>query len=111
MVNLRIIEVLPVLAALRIVPKERLHLVGRRESNQHSAWGVANKCPSVRYLSWPENGITGFHLETLGADFGNVFTFDDVEPFILIVVQMARGATLLATGMLHDKETAAAILG
>src|SRR5438093_582360 len=103
MVNLRIVEILTILPSLLIVPEERLHLIGRRERNQHSALSLANKCPSVRYLARSENGIAGFQLNTLGADFGDVIAFDDVEVFILIVVQMARWATLLATGVLHDK--------
>ena len=53
-VNLRIIEVLTVLKTLLIVPEKRLHLVGRRETDQKFARGVANKCPSVRYLARSE---------------------------------------------------------
>ena len=42
-------------------------------------------------------------------DLNDVFSFDGIEPRILIVVQMTGRAALLATRVLHDEEIAAAV--
>src|SRR5580704_3049677 len=49
-------------------------------------------------------------MEAVRADFQNVLSFDCVKPFIFVVVQVARRATLFVSGVLEEKEGAAAVL-
>jgi len=73
MVNLRIIEVLTFLRTLLIVPEERLDLVGRRESNQHSALSVANKCPDSRGKRMESPGFRRKRSEPISARYSSSF--------------------------------------
>ena len=63
----------------------------------------------MRHAPRTKNGITGLQLKTLRANLGNVVSFENIKPLILIVVQMAWWTALLVTLMLHDKESATAI--
>jgi len=42
-------------------------------------------------------------MKTLGADLGDVFTFENVEQLVFVVMQMTGRAAFLMTGMLDDK--------
>ncbi len=64
----------------------------------------------MRDFAWGENRIAGFQMEAVGADFQNVLSFDCVKPFIFVVVQVAWRAALLVSGVLEEKEGAAAVL-
>ena len=65
------------------------------------------------HLAGTENRVAGFEFHSSRTNFGNVLTFDNVEPLILIVVQMAWRATLLASSVpvLEEKERAGAVGG
>jgi hypothetical protein len=61
-------------------------------------------------LPRPKDGVSRFQTMPLSADLHQILTFNHIEPLVLIVVQMPRRAALLLVAMLHDEETALAIL-
>src|SRR5579863_2114283 len=109
-INFRIIRIITAVKALGVVAKESFHFIGGSESDQKFAGSLTGEGPGVRNFARCENGITGFQMEAVGADFQDVLSFDGVKPFIFVVVQVARRAALLVSGVLEEKESAAAVL-
>ena len=61
----RVIRIFTIAETLRIVPKERFHLVGGCERDEQSAGSIANNGPGVRHSPRCEKRIPGFQLETV----------------------------------------------
>src|SRR5215469_1912684 len=109
-VNSRVIEVLALLSWLFVIAEKSFHFASGCESNQQFPGTIANIRPRVGDFTRTEDGIAGFELEALGADLRDVFTFDNVEPLILVVMQMTRGAALLTAGVFDDEQRAATVI-
>ena len=109
-VDFRIIGVIAAVEVFGVVAKEGFHFVGGSEGDENFAGSVTGEGPGVRDFARGENGIAGFQMEAVGADFQDVLSFDCVKPFVFVVVQVARRAAFLVSGVLEEKECAAAVL-
>ena len=109
-VNFRIVGIIAAIEVLCIVSKESFHLVGGSEGDENFAGSVTGEGPGVRNFARRENRIAGFQMEAVRADFQDVLSFDGVKPFIFVVVQVARRAAFFVSGVLEEKESAAAVL-
>src|SRR5918997_5553598 len=67
--------------------------------------------PGVRYLPRREDRIPGPQLVAFLADLDYVFALDNVEPLVLLVVQVPRWPTLVESGYLGHGEAAVRVEG
>lgn len=109
-INFGVVGVFISFAKPFIFAKKGFHFVGRTESDQQPAKRVTDKGPGMWHLSRSEDRIARFQFNAGRADFGDVLALDDVEPLILIVVQMTRRPAFLASvvPVLEEKKGAAA---
>jgi len=65
----------------------------------------------VGHVSRREQRVTGVECETLVTHFHQELARDDVEPLVLVVVEMPRRATLRVESVLKHEEAVAALPG
>jgi hypothetical protein len=65
----------------------------------------------VRHLARSEHTIARSRLVALLADLDNICALEDVEPLLLLVVQVPRRPTLVQTGDLGNRESAVGVQG
>src|ERR1700730_7143431 len=73
--------------------EELLHLACGLVHINNLARLPAHAGPHVRNLAWYENGLTGTHAKSLITNVKFKLAINDVDPLILVVVQVARPAT------------------
>jgi hypothetical protein len=56
-------------------------------------------------LAWGQQRLTRVEEETLCSHLKLELAFEDIEPFILVVMQVASRATFRMEGVLKDEET------
>jgi hypothetical protein len=56
----------------------------------------------MRKVSWREDGASGLKRHTIVANFKEELSLDDIEPFILMRMNMTRRTALLAGSVLDD---------
>src|SRR5215204_7181064 len=91
--------------------EERLYLTRGLQGSDQSSGPLPDIGPDVRYLSRREDRISGPHLVALLADLDYVFTLDNVEPLVLLVVQVPRRPALVESGYLGNGEAAVRVEG
>jgi hypothetical protein len=74
-----------------------------------NASACPDRRPAVRHSTRPEGGIARPEPVPLPADLDHVVPGDDVEPFVLLVVRVARGPALCVMGDLQHEEHTAAV--
>jgi len=65
----------------------------------------------MRHLPRREYGISGAQLVALVADLDHIRALDDIEPLVLLVVQVPRWAALVDIDELTDGEAAVSVQG
>src|SRR5580658_2181790 len=89
--------------------EELLHLSCRRECNQHSPRLLADGRKSMRDIARAENRISGAQFLAAVADLEEHFALDNVEPFLLVEMQVQRRAAFHQVDVLDEEQTAARI--
>jgi hypothetical protein len=92
-------------------PKKRFHFAGGRKSDQDPAVFVADVRPDMGHLAWRKQRIARSQSIPLFSHLDYELTFNSVEPFILVIMQVSRRAALLSESVLDNEETAAVLLG
>lgn len=91
--------------------EELFHLSGGGIGDEEAAGGVAVEGEGVGDTAGAEDGVSGLEGVELAADFDEIFALQDVEPFVLVVVEVARWASLGGVVVLHGEEVVAAVFG
>ena len=58
----------------------------------------------MRQISWREDGTSRAKRHTIVTNFKEELSLDDIEPFILMRMNMTRRAALLAGSVLDDEQ-------
>jgi hypothetical protein len=90
--------------ALGYLSKECLHLSCRGIGDQHFPSIVPDKCPCMRQVSWREDGTSRSKRHTIVTNFKEELSLYDVEPFVLMRMNMTRRAALLAGSVLYYEQ-------
>src|SRR5919205_1468453 len=98
-------------AQLRKIFEELLYLARRLQGGDQPSRPLPDIGPGVRHLSRPEERIPWPQLVALLADLDRVLAFDDVEPLVLLVVQVPGRPALPQRGDLGDGESSARVQG
>src|SRR6185312_8943859 len=92
--------------------KEIFHLASRNEPHQHPSWLLTDIGPDMGHIPRREYGIAGAKREALVAYLDHqLVALNEVEPFFLLVVQMAHRPALRNIAMLDQKETGLSVFG
>src|SRR5579859_440967 len=85
----------------------------RGEGKQHPPGLLAEVSPHVRDVSWGQNRIARFQTQLRFADLQQHFvaTFDEVKPFLLLVVNVSRWSAADHIAVLHDEQSAVGLVG
>src|SRR5712692_5343897 len=94
---------------LRDLDEERFQATRRNSNERDPSRSVPHVGPAVRYPARPEGRIAGPKRESLPADLDDVLALDDVEPLVLVVMNVARGPTLGVVRDLTDHQRAVAV--
>src|SRR5437868_12919793 len=86
--------------------EETLNLGRWREGEYHASGLLTKVSPNVRDISRGQNRIAWFQLQLCFADLHQYFvaTFDEVEPFLLLVMHMSRWSSADHIAVLHNEE-------
>src|SRR5215217_6725660 len=98
-------------AQLRQFVKERLYLARGLQGADQSSGPLPDVRPHVRHLPRSEHGISRAQLVALLADVDDVLALDDVEPLVLLVVQVPTRPAFLDVDDLGDAEAAVSVQG
>src|SRR5215207_6285391 len=98
-------------AQLRKIFEELLYLAGGLQGNDQPSRLFPNVGPHVHYLARSEDTISRSQLVALLANLDHVFALDDVEPLVLLVVQVSRWPALVERGDLGNRATTARVQG
>src|SRR5258708_39645986 len=90
--------------ALRYLSKECLHLSCWGIGDQHFTSIISDKCPCMWQVSWREDGTSRSKRHTIMTNFKDELTLYDIEPFILMRMNMTGRAALLAGRGLNDEQ-------
>ena len=91
--------------------EEGLHLSGGGEGYEHSATTVAGEGPDMRHVARGEDRVSGVEDERPIADLDVELTLEDVEPLVLVGMEVAGRAAFLVVGVLNDEELSVRLLG
>jgi hypothetical protein len=81
------------------------------EGDEQLSGAVAGEGPGVGQISWCEERVAGAQGVAFGADLGDELAFEDVEPLVLMGMEVAGWAALRAVGVFDDEEFAVSVLG
>src|SRR5689334_3712944 len=90
---------------LRHFAEESLHFPGRQKLDQDAPAPLANKGPHVRNPARGQQRITSMEMEALRPHLELELALKNVEPFLLLVMQVTRRATLRQERILKDEHT------
>ena len=85
------------------IQNEGLELPNRRYECEQRARFVANMSPAMRDIARSKEGITGLEPKLLATNLKSELPLDHVEPLILLVMHMARRATLVNVVVLEHQ--------
>jgi hypothetical protein len=91
--------------------EELLHAAGGGVGNEEASVGFADEGEGMGDTAGAENRVAGFEVVELAADLDDVLAFDDVEPLVFDVVDVAGRAAFLGVVVFHSEEVAAAVFG
>jgi hypothetical protein len=86
------------------------HLPGRLKRHEHPACFVSDMCPHVRHHSWCEKRVAWFQPRHFGPNFEEVLPVQDMEPFLLFMMQMTGRTALAHIRRLKNKKPTVSIL-
>lgn len=89
---------------LRHVVEQPLHFSGWREGDEEPAGSTADAGPDVRNAARSKSGVAGVEGNALVAYLGDVLTFENVEPLVLMGMNVAGRTTSSEAVVLHGKE-------
>jgi hypothetical protein len=98
-------------AQLRKIFEERLYLARGLQGSDRPSRPLPDVRPCVRHLARSEDAISRCWLVALLANLDYVFALEDVEPLVLLVVQVPRRTALVERGDLANSETAVRVQG
>ena len=98
-------------AQRREIIEEPLYLTRGLQGTDQSSGPLLDIGPDVRYLSRPEDRIPRSQLVALLANLDYVFALDNVEPLVLLVVQVPPRPTLVGRGYLGNGEAPVCVEG
>ena len=90
--------------ALGYLSKECLHLSCWSIGDQHLTSIIPDKCPCMWQISWREDGTSRSKRHTIVTNFKEELSLYDIEPFILMRMNMMRRAALLVGSVLDDEQ-------
>ena len=96
--------------ALGYLSKECLHLSCWSIGDEHFTSIIPDKCPCMRQISWREDGTSRSKRHTIVTNFKEELSLYDIEPFILMRMNMTRRAALLAGSVLDDEQLTICVL-
>src|SRR5437899_3366957 len=83
--------------------EEGFHFPCREKCDENPATCLTDKGPDMGNLTRCQQRITRLEAKTLCSHFELELAFEDIEPFILLIMQMARWTTFGLEGILQDK--------
>src|SRR5215208_6932717 len=98
-------------AQLRKIFEELLYLARGLQGGDQPSGPLPEMGPGVRYLSRPKERIPWPQLVALISDLDHVLALEDVEPLVLLVVQVPSWPALLQRGDLGYGESAVGVQG
>jgi hypothetical protein len=96
--------------SLRDFVEEGLNFACGGEGEKELAAALADEGPDVGDIARCEDGVARVEGEALVADLGDELSFENVEPLILMEMEVARRAAFLAHGVFGGEEVAVAVL-
>ena len=90
--------------------EEGFHPACGGEGDEQLSGAVAGEGPGVGQISWCEERVAGAQGVAFGADLGDELAFEDVEPLVLMGMEVAGWAALRAVGVFDDEEFAVSVL-
>ncbi|HZW04897.1 MAG TPA: hypothetical protein VFF68_13270 [Anaerolineaceae bacterium] len=90
-------------------PEERFHFPGRQEGNQDPAGAIPIERPYMGHVSRPQQAVAWRQTHPFWPHFEDKFAFQDVEPLLLVKVQVPGRAAFLMEGVLQNKKAGTVI--
>src|SRR5437763_6615768 len=82
------------------------HFSSGQERDENPAACFTNKGPKMRNRTWCQQRITWLEVETFQSYLALELAFEDIEPFILVEMQVTWLTTSRHEGVLKDEDIA-----